>query len=188
MSSQVSLPATPPCSDTSTPTSSVEEMYNRLRPIAFIHRGNNLLVPLIAVDELPPGVTVREVSRNLRMEFATGMTNLGTFPPTGEHYTLEGLDNVQGSASAPRPQQAYSATQTYLTTRRFHAPDAFVNQPTGQTERNAEAVSGTNALATNGSTSEQPYNRNNWTRNRQSTNVSEQTEVSLPYPSFRYFT
>ncbi|KAI9783875.1 MAG: hypothetical protein M1835_003700 [Candelina submexicana] len=171
MSSVVSLPATPPCSPSRTPSSDPEGMYNTLRPIAYIHRGNNVYVPLIAVDELPPGVNVREVPRTVRLNHTSGMTNVGTFTPTRQHYTLEGLENIR----APRHESQYTppATESNSMTRRFHAPDAFINRSAIQTGTDAETVTPNGSIMA--STSDLSYSKGNWMRTRQTANVAEQT-------------
>ncbi|KAI9712197.1 MAG: hypothetical protein M1812_006931 [Candelaria pacifica] len=181
MSSRASKPATPPRSVSNTSPSEIEEnMYNTLRPIAYIHRGGNVYVPLIAVDELPPGVNVREVPRTVRLNHTGGMTNVGTFTPTGQYYTLEGLENLPVSTRAPQSGASTPTTQPNLVTRRFHAPDAFVNRSAGQTGPTGDAAKGT-MVAPNGAVvpiNHSPtYNKDTWLRNRQAANVSEQTRL-----------
>ncbi|PGH08441.1 hypothetical protein GX51_01268 [Blastomyces parvus] len=61
-----------------------------MQPEFYITRPNGALTALIAVDELPPFVTIRGVPRCLgQIDDANGMASLGTVSSRGQFYTLD---------------------------------------------------------------------------------------------------
>lgn len=57
-------------------------------PAYFLVRNTGEVVPLIAVDELPPGIDLVGVPRSLDLEETTGMVNLGLQRNTGTYYQI----------------------------------------------------------------------------------------------------
>lgn len=69
----------------------------RLWPKYFIVRTTGEIVPLIAVDELPPGTNLLNVPRFLDLEATAEMLNLGLQPSSSCHYTLTYCDSLAAS-------------------------------------------------------------------------------------------
>lgn len=65
-----------------------------LKPQYFVTRQNGSMVPLIAMDELPPHVRIGNVSRNLSAWDIAGMTGVGVAPTRHEFYVVEGINNA----------------------------------------------------------------------------------------------
>ena len=63
--------------------------YRRPYPRWFISRGNNVVVPLIAADELPLDVRLVGVPRGMDLDGAARMEYLGEFLHDGSLYALE---------------------------------------------------------------------------------------------------
>lgn len=59
-------------------------------PSFFCSRPDGSLTPLIALDDLPAGVTVRGVHRTLKPADTQGMISCGSTEPRAEPWTLEG--------------------------------------------------------------------------------------------------
>ncbi|QKX63606.1 uncharacterized protein TRUGW13939_10777 [Talaromyces rugulosus] len=57
-----------------------------LRPQFFLGRDDGSIVPLIALDELPPHVSIRGVPRNMSLGEAEDMKNLGQIPWYGVYH------------------------------------------------------------------------------------------------------
>lgn len=57
-------------------------------PGYFLVRPTGEVVPLIAVDELPPGTNPEGVSRSLDLEDTIGMLNLGIQRSSGAFYRM----------------------------------------------------------------------------------------------------
>ncbi|KAF8865469.1 hypothetical protein BDZ45DRAFT_796309 [Acephala macrosclerotiorum] len=57
-------------------------------PGYFLVRTTGEVVPLIAVDELPPGIELVGIPRSLDLEETIGMLNLGLQRSTGAHYQI----------------------------------------------------------------------------------------------------
>jgi len=57
-------------------------------PAYFIGRKTGEVVPLIAVDELPPGMDLVGIPRSLGLEETVGMLNLGIQRSSGAFYQL----------------------------------------------------------------------------------------------------
>jgi len=72
------------------------------RPSFFVVRPiGGSIVPLIAVDELPPSYDILNVPRSLDLEATIGMLNLGLQRHTGSHYTLipKPIDSAKAEVS-----------------------------------------------------------------------------------------
>ncbi|PKY07425.1 hypothetical protein P168DRAFT_279397 [Aspergillus campestris IBT 28561] len=72
-----------------------------LRPQFFCTRPNGTLTPVIAVDELPTGITIRGVPRVLSASETQGMTSLGTVSPRSQTYVVEDISPALTRASIP---------------------------------------------------------------------------------------
>ncbi|KAF2718779.1 hypothetical protein K431DRAFT_332179 [Polychaeton citri CBS 116435] len=66
----------------------------------YITRMTGLPVPLIAADELPQDVHLREVPRELRWDQVQGMQYVGTFPPTS--FTYQSKEMTYDNAPLPQ--------------------------------------------------------------------------------------
>ncbi|KAL4941218.1 hypothetical protein BDV06DRAFT_223302 [Aspergillus oleicola] len=66
-------------------------MSSSLRPQYFCSRPNGTLVPLVAVDELPPSIYIHGAPGSLSPAETQGMTSLGALSPRGQIYMVEGL-------------------------------------------------------------------------------------------------
>ncbi|KAI9039912.1 uncharacterized protein KD926_008897 [Aspergillus affinis] len=75
-------------------------MASSLRPQFFCTRPNGTLTPLIAVDELPPHVSIRGAPRTLSPNETQGMTSLGTLSPRAQSYVVEGVSQVPTRATS----------------------------------------------------------------------------------------
>lgn len=62
-------------------------------PGYFIVRSTGEVVPLIAVDELPPGIDLVGIPRSLDLEETMGMLNLGLQRNPSTHYQIVSGDN-----------------------------------------------------------------------------------------------
>jgi len=69
-------------------------MAELLKPQFFVVRENNTIVPLIAMDELPPTVKIRSVPRTLELGDTQGMVNVGKFDARHEKHIVEGIHNT----------------------------------------------------------------------------------------------
>lgn len=90
-----------------------------LHPRWFISRGNGVMVPLIAADELPEGIRLQGVSCSLTLGEVRGMECLGGFPPITTVYNVESGSAHPVIPCAPEAAQVQS---------RFQAPDAMVRK------------------------------------------------------------
>lgn len=70
------------------PFSAIDASPKDPRPGWFISRGNSVLVPLIALDDLPDTVQLRDVPRFMVPKQTSGMEFLGEFPATGFKYNM----------------------------------------------------------------------------------------------------
>lgn len=61
------------------------------RPQFFLTRPGDFMIPLIAVDELPPNVQLNGVPRFLTPSETRGMISMGEYPPPRTHYQLVDL-------------------------------------------------------------------------------------------------
>jgi hypothetical protein len=61
---------------------------SKASPGYFIVRTTGEVVPLIAVDELPPGIDIVGVPRSLDLEGTIGMLNLGLQRSSGSFYQI----------------------------------------------------------------------------------------------------
>jgi hypothetical protein len=61
-------------------------------PTYFIVRTTGEIVPMIAVDELPPGTNLANVPRQLELEATIGMLNLGLQRGSGAFYQITGVE------------------------------------------------------------------------------------------------
>lgn len=59
-----------------------------LYPSYFLVRTTGEVVPLIAVDELPPGLDLANVPRSIELEDTIGMLNLGLQKWSGAFYAV----------------------------------------------------------------------------------------------------
>jgi len=64
------------------------------RPQFFCTRPDGSLTPLLAVDDLPPGLTVQGLPRVLNAGETQGMTSCGLAAPRSEPWSLEGVAHV----------------------------------------------------------------------------------------------
>ena len=87
-----------------------------LHPHWFISRGNGVMVPLIAADELPEGIRLQGVSRSLTLGEVRGIECLGGFPPTTAVYNVESGSAHPVILCTPQAQS------------RFQAPDAMIRK------------------------------------------------------------
>ncbi|RJE23624.1 hypothetical protein PHISCL_04038 [Aspergillus sclerotialis] len=93
-----------------------------LQPHFFVTRPNNLMVPLIALDELPPNVSLRGVSRFLKANETYGMTSMGEYPHPRTHYQL--VDNVStGRATPTGAGQRHPNEHELLASWNYAGPD-----------------------------------------------------------------
>lgn len=67
-----------------------------MKPQFFICRQNGALVPLVAVDELPPALNVIGIPRVLSHNDTHGMTSLGSLKSRNELYSVEVTSNHSG--------------------------------------------------------------------------------------------
>ena len=73
-----------------------------LRPQFFLCRPQtNTIVPLIALDELPPTITIRGVPRALDLKDLTGMTGVGPVEPRHRTHIVE-MPNESTASRAPK--------------------------------------------------------------------------------------
>ncbi|KAE8148984.1 hypothetical protein BDV25DRAFT_141249 [Aspergillus avenaceus] len=75
-------------------------MSSQPRPQFFCARPNGTLTPLIAVDELPPNISLRGVPRTLSPNETQGMTSLGTVPSRAQVYVIDGVTATTTRTSA----------------------------------------------------------------------------------------
>jgi len=70
--------------------SSTAEVHQKAKPWPgyFLVRKTGEVVPLIAVDELPPGFDLVGVPRSLDLTVAVGMHNLGLQGSSGAYYQI----------------------------------------------------------------------------------------------------
>ncbi|KAI9715525.1 MAG: hypothetical protein M1828_000832 [Chrysothrix sp. TS-e1954] len=67
------------------------------RPVCYVSRGFNILVPLIAVDDLPYDINIKGIPRAVSAHEAKGMRRIGHYSASDVKYTL-----------TPEPQQFLS--------------------------------------------------------------------------------
>lgn len=72
-------------------------------PGYFIVRTTGEVVPLIAVDELPPGTNLLGVPRALDLEATIGMLNLGLQQSSGSFYQIHGNRDKDGPTMRTPP-------------------------------------------------------------------------------------
>lgn len=68
-----------------------------LQPQFFVIRHNGARVPLIAMDELPIHVQVRNVPRTINSASSVGMICIGRFEARHEYHIVEGINNTMSS-------------------------------------------------------------------------------------------
>ena len=97
-----------------------------LKPQFFVTRQNGTMVPLIAMDELPSTVNIREVPRILSPHDISGMTGVGTFNTRHMQHIVDGLNkgfqpdrafpdkSLMASAYAPPSNHAAEDEMTFL--------------------------------------------------------------------------
>ncbi|OJD12847.1 hypothetical protein ACJ73_09290 [Blastomyces percursus] len=84
-----------------------------MQPEFCISRPNGAVTALIAVDELPPFVTIRGVPRCLgKIDDANGMENLGTVNARGQFYTIDVA--VNGNTHAVNAEMANGESNVEL--------------------------------------------------------------------------
>jgi hypothetical protein len=69
------------------------------RPEFFIVREDKSITPLIALDELPPDISIRGVPRTMTLTEAKGMKHMGDVPSRGICYTVDYLRDPVGTTS-----------------------------------------------------------------------------------------
>lgn len=62
-----------------------------LRPQFFCTRPNGTVTALVAVDELPPHISIRGIPRALSSNDTQGMTSLGTVNGRSQTYVVDGI-------------------------------------------------------------------------------------------------
>lgn len=89
-------------------------MSSPLRPLFFVVRpSDQRMVPLVAMDELPPFVTIQGVPRTLTAIETTGMISVGAYEVRGNQHVVEGVyankppNPESRSAPEAQVQQAY---------------------------------------------------------------------------------
>jgi hypothetical protein len=100
------------------------KMINGPRPQYFLTRQNGIMVPLIALDELPATVSIRGVSRILSPYEVAGMQGLGTVESQHSQYLVDG------------PRQGLQLKQT------FASSEPLSIEPTGAKGFGFETPSG----------------------------------------------
>jgi hypothetical protein len=68
-------------------------------PGYFIVRTTGEVVPLIAIDELPPGTDLVGVPRSIELEATTGMVNLGLQRASGSFYQISRSREQDGATN-----------------------------------------------------------------------------------------
>lgn len=81
-------------------TRAASTMSSQGGPSFFCSRPDGSLTPLIALDDLPAGVTVRGVHRTLKPADTQGMISCGSTEPRAEPWTLDGTTVVVPGAIA----------------------------------------------------------------------------------------
>ncbi|KAH7330098.1 hypothetical protein BKA65DRAFT_460655 [Rhexocercosporidium sp. MPI-PUGE-AT-0058] len=119
-------------------------------PAYFLVRTTGEVVPLIAVDELPPGTELVGVPRSLDLEDTIGMLNLGLQRGSGAFYQTvgaEGKGKVEGAGKAVKPvaeppssapartvqQSSTTPNSTPPSTPKVRIPSTSVSQSTNTT-------------------------------------------------------
>lgn len=64
-------------------------MAASLRPQHFLSREDGSLTALVAIDELPPFISIRGIPRTLSHNDTQGMTSLGTVNSRGQYYFID---------------------------------------------------------------------------------------------------
>lgn len=84
-----------------------------LKPQYFVTRQNGAMVPLIAMDELPHHVQIKNLSRSLSAWDTAGMTGVGVASSRHEHYVVGGMNNTKPViVELPQPKQPSVETIT----------------------------------------------------------------------------
>lgn len=84
-----------------------------LKPQYFVTRQNGAMVPLIAMDELPYHVQIKNLSRSLSAWDTAGMTGVGVASSRHEHYVVGGMNNTKpATVEPPQPKQPSLETTT----------------------------------------------------------------------------
>ena len=77
-----------------------------LKPQFFVTRQNGNMVPLIAMDELPSTIGIRNVSRSLSPYDISGMTGIGTYESRHLNYVVDTPETYNKSALVDRSLMA----------------------------------------------------------------------------------
>jgi hypothetical protein len=88
-----------------------------LRPQLFITRQNGIMIPLVAVDELPPTISIRGVPRTLSPHDISGMTGVGTFNSRHRQYVVDDLNKGFEAFSIPRDRSLMGSSFATLASR-----------------------------------------------------------------------
>jgi len=84
------------------------DQKDKPRPGYFLVRASGEVVPLIAVDELPPGTDLVDIPRSLDLEVTTAMLNLGLQRSSGFFYQVIHGREKEGAATDSLPRTKYS--------------------------------------------------------------------------------
>ncbi|RVX75553.1 hypothetical protein B0A52_00906 [Exophiala mesophila] len=93
-----------------------------LKPQFFVTRQNGAMVPLIAMDELPHHIQIRNLSRTLSTWDTAGMTGVGVAPSRHEYYVVDAINNSIPPFARPTQQQEPSVETTALPIRSPQSP------------------------------------------------------------------
>jgi hypothetical protein len=74
-------------------------------PGHFLVRTTGEVVPLVAVDELPPGINIVGVPRSLDLKDTIGMINLGLQRSCGKSYQITSSQRIITSAGVDRERK-----------------------------------------------------------------------------------
>ncbi len=119
------------------PATSSITAHEKILPCSrwFITRTDGVLVPLVAVDELPPGYDLDGVPRSISIETANGMEFLGKFPKPRTYIGLR----------KQPPQRYWSLQPTQRFSRPAETPDPRLRQ-FSSTNRMGSAIETSNSI------------------------------------------
>lgn len=106
----------------------------------FISRGNGILVPLVAVDELPLGINLVGVPRYLSLSSAGRMNYVGEYASTGVLYELSPSPAFVRQTTTPQSRQVPSECMGYASLQRHWRPSSTSAPSTLRAHAPHEAV------------------------------------------------
>ena len=115
-------------------------MSSSPRPLYFISRGNGILTPLIAADELPSFIKIASVPATISIADTANMQSLGEKAHSGQFYGVELTGNSPINALeklSPKATDTQTglrpAAEAFAPVKRFRSPDAEVVASTRDT-------------------------------------------------------